>query len=133
MESIQRDFLDIVFTKYAFFYGRARRREYWMFQLWAFVGYFALAVLAALASMIATFLGYILIFAFVIYCLGLVVPSFCLAVRRLHDIGQSGWFLLLSIIPLGGLVVLVMCCLDSQPGENKYGPNPKGVVALGQA
>ncbi|MDR2934962.1 MAG: DUF805 domain-containing protein, partial [Candidatus Adiutrix sp.] len=50
-----------------------------------------------------------------------------LGIRRLHDIGKSGWWLLLLLIPLvGAIIILVFLCLDSQPGENQYGPNPKG-------
>ena len=63
-----------------------------------------------------------------IFALALLVPSIALAVRRLHDIGKSGWWYLIALIPLIGLLVLLyFFVLDSQPGSNQYGPNPKGL------
>ena len=48
--------------------------------------------------------------------------------RRLHDLGYSGWLQLISFVPyIGGIVLLILCCLDSKPGPNQYGPNPKGM------
>ncbi|MCD9150348.1 DUF805 domain-containing protein [Psychrobacter sanguinis] len=64
----------------------------------------------------------------VVYSLGLAIPIWAVTVRRLHDIGLSGWWSLLSFIPyLGTVVLLIMCCMDSKPGSNKYGNNPKGL------
>ena len=69
-------------------------------------------------------------FAFLgtIYNLAVLIPGFAVLFRRLHDTGRSGWWWLIAFIPLIGIIVLlVFCCLDSQPGENQYGPNPKGL------
>lgn len=64
----------------------------------------------------------------VIYCLAVLVPSLAVIVRRLHDIGKSGGWFFISFVPfVGGIILLVFECMDSQPGENAYGPNPKGV------
>ena len=64
----------------------------------------------------------------VVYSLGLAIPIWAVTVRRLHDIGLSGWWSLLSCIPyVGSVVLLIMCCMDSKPGSNKYGNNPKGL------
>ena len=67
----------------------------------------------------------LLIFA---YAIAILVPSLAMSVRRLHDTGRSGWFLLLNLIPyIGGIIIFVFSVLDSQPGANQYGPNPKGL------
>lgn len=61
-----------------------------------------------------------------LFSLALFIPSLAVAVRRLHDIGRSGWWLLIGLIPLvGAFVLLVFAVQDSQPGSNAYGPNPK--------
>ena len=56
----------------------------------------------------------------------LLVPGLAVSIRRLHDVGKSGWYLLINLIPIAGPIwFLVLACTDSQPGHNKYGPNPK--------
>jgi uncharacterized membrane protein YhaH (DUF805 family) len=61
-----------------------------------------------------------------IYSLAVLIPSLAVGVRRLHDTGKSGWWLLLALIPVVGVIVLlVFMCQDSNPGQNQYGPNPK--------
>ncbi len=105
--------------KYATFSGRARRKEYWMFSLFNLIAMAALFLIGiAISENTAIFLlcGYILF---------ILIPSISVTVRRLHDAGFSGGFYLLNFIPyIGGLIVLVLMCLDSK-GENEYGPNPK--------
>ncbi len=62
----------------------------------------------------------------VLYSLAAFLPGFAVTCRRLHDTGRSGWWFLLVFLPIVGLIVLIVfLCLDSQPGENAYGPNPK--------
>lgn len=107
--------------KYAVFSGRARRSEYWYFVLFYIILY-------------AVFLGVgIAIKApaiVAIVALGLLLPAWGVTVRRLHDTGRSGWWILIGIVPLvGGIVLLVFQVMDSQPGANEYGPNPKEVPA----
>lgn len=61
-----------------------------------------------------------------IFALATLLPSLAVTVRRLHDIGRTGWWILISLIPLiGTIVLLVFTCTDSEPGDNQYGPNPK--------
>lgn len=61
-----------------------------------------------------------------LYSLGVLLPSLAVGVRRLHDTGRSGWWLLIGLIPIiGTIILLVFLCLDSQDGDNKYGPYPK--------
>ena len=65
-----------------------------------------------------------------LYCLAVFLPGLAVQVRRLHDLGKSGWMILIALIPLVGAIwLLVLYCLDGQPGENQYGPNPKEVAA----
>lgn len=62
----------------------------------------------------------------VVYALALLVPGIAVGVRRLHDIGNSGWMLLVGLIPLiGAIWLIILFCKDSQPGANEYGENPK--------
>ena len=69
-------------------------------------------------------------FLYLIFLLASIIPSIAVQVRRLHDTGRSGWWILLSFIPLvGPIVLIVFYVMDSEAGVNKYGPNPKGVIA----
>ena len=54
-----------------------------------------------------------------------MIPNLAVTIRRLHDQDKSGWWLLISFIPFGGLVLLVFMFIDGTPGENEYGPSPK--------
>jgi uncharacterized membrane protein YhaH (DUF805 family) len=106
--------------KFAQFDGRSRRREYWMFAL----VYTALIVVltmgaGAVGSQAAT--GAALVFT-----VAMTVPQLSLGVRRLHDTGRSGLWMLVGLVPLGGLVLLYFLVQDSEPGDNEFGPNPKG-------
>jgi uncharacterized membrane protein YhaH (DUF805 family) len=108
-----------VWQQYAVFSGRARRKEYWMFALFNFIVSFIL-------GLVTGFLGGILGVgttlsnaATVAYSLAVLIPGIAVAVRRMHDTGRSGWWVLLPIVNL------VFLCLDSQPDANEYGPNPK--------
>ncbi|GGL93860.1 membrane protein [Deinococcus aerolatus] len=129
------EYLKVLRTHYADFSGRARRREYWLFTLVNTVISFVLALPFLLSSAAASAdgapgsLGGLALASAVlasIYTLAVLVPSLAVVVRRLHDTGKSGWWYLLSLIPFGSLVVLVFLLLDSEPGANKWGPNPKG-------
>lgn len=107
-----------VLKNYVGFEGRARRTEYWMFILFNFIA-------SLILGFIGGFIGLDSILAY-IYSLAVMLPSLAVAVRRLHDTGRSGWMILLSLIPLvGAIVLIVFMCQDSQPGDNKYGSNPK--------
>ena len=112
--------IESVFRQYANFDGRARRSEYWFFVLFVLLTSTVLSFLGGAIggpglSRILTGL----------YTLVIFVPSLSLIWRRLHDTGRSGLWFLLTFIPIGQIVLLVFFCLDSQPGENEYGPNPK--------
>lgn len=99
-----------VLQNYTKFNGRASRSEYWYFLLINTIISFLLYIigLAAEIPVLST-----------IYSLAVLVPSLAVAVRRMHDVGKSGWFILIPIYNL------ILALTDSNPGENKYGPNPK--------
>jgi len=104
--------------QYADFEGRARRKEYWMFTLFNLI-------FAILAVVIDGLIGTGAII-YLLYVLGTLIPNLSVSVRRLHDVGKSGWMYLVALIPLVGFIwLLVLLTTDSQPGDNEYGPNPK--------
>ena len=100
-----------VLKKYAVFEGRSAREEFWVYAL---VNLIVTVVLHLILPLLGT-----------IYALAVLLPSLAVGARRLHDIGRSGWWLLLSLLPPISLVLLYFFVLDSQPGTNEYGPNPK--------
>lgn len=105
------------------FSGRARRKEYWYFQL----GNFSIAVTLMIVELI---LGWSSPGAYGIvsglFALAMVIPNIAVTVRRLHDIDRSAWSLLFSLIPIaGGIIVLVMLAKEGSRGDNTYGADPK--------
>ncbi|WP_432085863.1 DUF805 domain-containing protein [Streptomyces sp. bgisy095] len=109
-------YLDVL-KKYAVFSGRARRKEFWMFTLFNFI---AAVILAILDNVLG-----IQILS-IIYTLAVFLPALGVSVRRLHDTGRSGWWILIALVPLvGGIVLLVFNCLEGEQQQNAYGPNPK--------
>jgi len=119
-------FIDCLTKKYACFSGRARRQEYWLFVLFNIIAGIIIGVISGVLVGVTK----VTAFAYLgsIYNLAVLIPGFAVLFRRLHDIGKSGWWWLIGLIPfVGWIVLIVFCCLDSQPGENQYGPNPKGL------
>ena len=104
--------LKLFFVRYADFNGRSRRSEYW----WA---YLAVVIISAVLTVVLGELAYI-------WSLATLVPQIAITIRRLHDIGKSGWWYLIGLIPLiGWIILLVYYCTDSEPYDNKWGANPK--------
>lgn len=122
MDKIINNYKDIITNKYLAFEGRATRSEYWYFTL-------AQVIIAIIAATLDYFLtngrgepvaGLISLLTF--------LPALGLAFRRLHDVGKSAWWMLIGIIPIiGAIVLLYFAIKDSEP-DNKYGPNPKGLI-----
>ncbi len=111
--------------KYADFGTRSSRSEYWFWVLAYAVGYVALSILSGILGWIG--LGFVGMILFGVYALGMIVPSLAVTVRRLHDVGRSGWFVLLVFIPLiGAIVLLIWEVSPGQPEENQWGANPLG-------
>ena len=114
-----------VLSKYATFSGRARRSEYWWFVLFYLIVAVVATVIDSGAGLPQT-AGYGPVTMLV--TLALLLPSLAVTARRLHDTGRSGWWMLLSLIPIGGLVVLFFALQDSK-GPNAWGQSPKAVAA----
>jgi uncharacterized membrane protein YhaH (DUF805 family) len=113
----------VVFENYANFNGRARRSEYWYYGLAAFI-------ISIFLRIIDNFLG--LTFGVsgtgiigLIYSLLVFIPGLAVMVRRLHDVGRSGWFFLIAFTGIGIIWLLVLFCTDGDQGTNNYGPDPK--------
>jgi uncharacterized membrane protein YhaH (DUF805 family) len=114
----------VALKKYATFSGRARRREYWFFVLFYVIILVVLGFVEGLIGLRSGKDGVGVLSAG--FALAMLIPSLAVAVRRLHDIGRTGWWVLIGLVPLiGPIVLLVFAVLDSQPGDNEYGPNPK--------
>lgn len=114
----------VVFENYANFNGRARRSEYWYYTL-------GTVILAIVAMILDNVLGIAIAplpygYIYLVFALATFIPSLAVAVRRLHDVGKSGWFYFIALIPLVGAIwLLVLFCTEGDHGENQYGPNPK--------
>ena len=132
MEQFNKYFVDTIKKRYAKFDGRASRSEFWYFTLFYLI-------LSIILGSIDTFVINPMLgvdptrvsqggFLQMIVALGLLIPSIAIAIRRLHDTGKSGWWLLIALIPIvGALVLLYFYILDSQRGINRFGMNPKGL------
>lgn len=110
-------YLKVVRDNYVNFNGRARRSEYWYFTL-----------CNVLISIVLAIIGYVLELNFIgdIYSLAVLLPGLAVAVRRLHDVNKSGWFLLIGLIPLiGAIWLIVVLATDGDSGSNQYGEDPK--------
>lgn len=132
------DYLNVVRHHYADFGGRARRREYWMFACQNAALYFLLALpllFSAVEGLLSgdeswspglpALISWLLV---MLYVLVVTVPYLACQVRRLHDTGRSGWWILLAFVPaLGPPFLFLFLILDSQPGANRWGANPKGI------
>lgn len=114
----------VVLKKYAEFGGRATRQEYWMFQLYSII---ISVVLSIVANMKLGPISTLFSLLYIIYALAVLIPTLAVSVRRLHDTDHSGWWLLISLIPLIGVIVLIIFLVRDSQGDNQYGPNPKGV------
>ena len=114
--------------KYATFSGRAPRKEFWMFTLIYLIIAFVAGIIDA-AVFGSTPDGDTIGIVGAIVALAHLIPSIAVSVRRLHDIGRTGWWVLIAFIPIIGMIVLIVFfCFGSEEGENRFGPNPYGNV-----
>jgi len=113
-----------VLKQYADFSGRARRKEYWMFTLFNMIFTFLAAIIDNVVGTANVEVGYGLFYF--IYAIAVFIPALAVCVRRLHDVGKSGWMIFISFIPIiGAIWLIVLLVKDSQQGANKWGNNPK--------
>src|SRR4051812_6343014 len=102
-----------VLKKYAVFDGRARRKEYWMFFLFNLLISVVLIAVDALIGIFSPQAGVGVLQG--LYSLAVLIPSIAVTVRRLHDTGRTGWWILIGLIPvIGGIVLLIFMVLDSE-------------------
>ena len=101
----------LFFTRYTDFKGRSRRSEYW----WASLA--TTIISGVLSSVIPNFAW--------IWTLVILVPSVAICLRRLHDIGKSGWWYLINLIPVIGQIIFLIFMLKDSAADNQWGPNPK--------
>lgn len=107
-----------MFKRCVDFDGRSCRSEFWYAYL---MQYIALAIFMIASSMELSFLSVIT----GLYIFVSIIPMYALVVRRLHDVGKSGWFWLLNFIPFGGIYLIILFCKDGEKGKNQYGENPQ--------
>ena len=112
-----------VLKQFSDFETRARRKEYWMFTLFSVI---ISSILTLIDNNLGTAVNTGTGLLSGIYSLIILVPTLAVGVRRLHDVGKSGWMLLVALIPLIGVIwILILFCKDSHLEENKWGANPK--------
>lgn len=105
--------------QYFDFKGRARRKEYWMFALISYIIYYSVLIICVKSELYESAVEWVLIFF-----LTMTIPSISVAVRRMHDVGKSGWF---ALIPIYNLILTVT---EGERMENKYGPDPKADLTI---
>ncbi|MEL6568478.1 MAG: DUF805 domain-containing protein [Pseudomonadota bacterium] len=136
------DAVKLFFKNYTNFQGRSRRSEYWWVQLFLLlvliVPYILMFSVGGLASGEPNAIGMIMLAIIGIFGLAIILPGIALAVRRFHDLGQTGWlvlaFAVAGLIPIVGLIAsigqIVWFCFPGTNGPNKFGPDPRmGEVA----
>ena len=117
-----------VLKNYAVFNGRAQRSEYWFFALFNILANIGLFLIDGVLGTLNPETGFGLLGG--IYMLAIIIPGIAVTIRRLHDTNRSGWWSLIVFIPVVGVIaLLVFMILDSTPGDNEYGSNPKNLVA----
>lgn len=118
-------FKECLTVNFVNFEGRARRSEFWGFVLCNAIVTMLLSfglVFISLALEMPALILLVYLWAFAVF-----VPGLAVSIRRLHDTGRSGWWYLISLTGIGSFVLIYWYCSDSQPGVNKWGPNPKEV------
>jgi uncharacterized membrane protein YhaH (DUF805 family) len=113
------DAIKFGFNNYATFSGRAARSEYWYWTLFTIIA-------SVVAEIIDSVLGLGLV-GFIV-SLALLLPSIAVAVRRLHDIDRTGWWLLIAFTGVGIILLIVWDCIQGTTGPNRFGPDPLGTV-----
>lgn len=116
-------YISVIRDNYANFEGRARRAEYWNFFLFNILISFGLGFVGGLLGLT---IGAEVEILSTLYGLAVLIPGIAVGVRRLHDTNRSGWWLLIALIPLIGVIILIVfLATEGNSGPNQYGPDPK--------
>lgn len=122
-----------VLNNYANFSGRARRSEFWFFFLFNMIFAFVAMIIDSVLGITFNMGNGVELpygFVYLLYVLAMFIPGLAVIVRRLHDVGKSGWMYLIVLIPIiGGIWLFILALTDGQKGSNKWGENPKEVSA----
>ena len=114
----------VVFENYVNFNGRARRSEYWYYTLVTVIISIILTIIDKTTGLTFGIAESGIISS--VYSLLVFLPGLSVLVRRLHDVGKSGWFFFIVFIPIAGIIwLLVLLCKEGNQGANAYGPDPK--------
>ena len=125
---MKKYYFNVLTNKYADFSGRARRKEYWMWTLYATLIFILAMIMDNVLGLNFELLGQDLGYGWLYMLAGIInfIPGLSIVVRRLHDVGKSGWFYLIILIPIIGFIwMLILLCSDGVKEENKWGTNPK--------
>ena len=125
---MEKYYFNVLTNKYADFSGRARRKEYWMWTLYVTLIFILAMIMDNVLGLNFELLGQDLGYGWLYMLAGIInfIPGLSIVVRRLHDIGKSGWFYLIILIPIIGFIwILILLCSDGVKEENKWGTNPK--------
>ena len=121
-------YLDVL-KKYAVFSGRARRKEFWMFVLFNFIAVIVAGILDNILN--TTYSNQSTGIISTLYSLAVLLPGLGVAIRRMHDLGKSGWWVLVSLIPIAGIIwYIVLVATEGQHGDNQYGADPKATPGM---
>ena len=125
---MKKYYFNVLTNKYADFSGRARRKEYWMWTLYVTLIFILAMIMDNVLGLNFELLGQDLGYGWLYMLAGIInfIPGLSIVVRRLHDVGKSGWFYLIILIPIIGFIwILILLCSDGVKEENKWGTNPK--------
>lgn len=119
-------FLETLTKRYAQFSGRASKREFWGFVLFRIVAMVAISFVTVIMFEINESLGSIFSLLYWLFAIALVIPDLSVGVRRLHDIGKSGWWFLIGLVPLiGPIWLIILWCQASVNEDNQWGGLPE--------
>jgi uncharacterized membrane protein YhaH (DUF805 family) len=123
-------------NNFGVFSGRARRMEYWLYRLEIMIVGMIFGIPFALLQNSSSSeimpesnpaLGILILAVAAILAILFIIVDLGVTIRRLHDTGRSGWWILIRLVPyIGGLVIFIFMLMDSEQDQNQYGPNPKG-------
>ena len=127
---MKKYYLNVLTDKYSDFNGRARRKEYWMWTLSVTIIFIFAMIMDNLLGLNFELMGQDLGYGWIYLVAGIahLIPGLAVVVRRLHDVGKSGWFYFIVLIPIIGVLwLLVLLCTDGKKEDNKWGTNPKSI------